>query len=145
MRNSPRSPTFDDWKEVETLVNFLMIFYNATLWFSRPLYVTSNCFFNKIVLIHIKLLSLKNDGNCMVYLMAENMLKKFDKYQDIENINQLFVVVVLNHKYKLKYIKFWFGCLHKNDMANEMARKVKDALPYFDEWFDDNKPNSVSP
>ena len=57
------------------------------------------------------------------------MLKFFDKYWDIENINLLlFVAVVLDPKYRLKYVTFWFGRLHKNDIAKEMTRNVKDTL-----------------
>ena len=56
----------------------------------------------------------------------------------------LFVAVVLDPRYKLKYVTFWFGRLLKNDIAKKMTRKVKDALVCLYEWYDDNKPNSVS-
>ena len=38
------------------------------------------------------------------------MKKKYDKYwESIDNINLiLFVVVVLDSMYRLKYVKFWF-------------------------------------
>ena len=114
-------PTSDDWKEVDTLVKFLKIFYNATLRFSGSLYVTSNYFFNELVLIHSKLINLRKDGDYMVSSMAESMLKKFDKYWNIEKVNfLLFVAVVLDPRYKLAYVTFWFSRLYENNFTNEM-------------------------
>ncbi|KAM7481910.1 hypothetical protein LguiB_006493 [Lonicera macranthoides] len=139
-------PTNNDWREVESLVKFLKIFYNATLRFSGSLYVTSNYFFNELVFIHSKLLALKRDDNSFISKMAESMLKKFEKYWDIKKINLLlFVAVVLDPRYKLKYVIFWFGRLHKIEVESGMPRRVKEALVRLYEWYDVNKANNVSP
>ena len=44
--------------------------------------------------------------------MAQSMKMKYDKYWIIEKVNMLlFVVVVLNPLYKLKYVRFCFDKL----------------------------------
>lgn len=78
-----------------------------------------------------------------------NILKFFDKYWDSEKVNfLLFVAVILDPRYRLKYVTLWFDRLHKNDIAGDIAgdmtRKVKNALLYLYEWYDDNKPSNVS-
>ena len=40
----------------------------------------------------------------------------------------LFVVVVLNPRYKLNYVKFWFREWYGNHKGDEMSSKVRDAL-----------------
>ena len=40
----------------------------------------------------------------------------------------LFVAVVLNPRYRLKYVKFWFREWYGKDKGDEMSSKVRDAL-----------------
>ena len=58
------------------------------------------------------------------------MKKKNDKYwESIDNINlMLFVAVVLDPRYKLKYVKFWFREWYGKDKGDVMSSKVRDAL-----------------
>ena len=58
------------------------------------------------------------------------MKKKIDKYwESIDNINlMLFVAVVLDPRYKLKYVKFWFREWYGKDKGDVMSSKVRDAL-----------------
>ena len=47
----------------------------------------------------------------------------------MDNINLvLFVAVVLDSRYGLKYIKFWFREWNGKDKGNAMSSKVQDAL-----------------
>ena len=47
----------------------------------------------------------------------------------MDNINlMLFVAVVLDPRYKLKYIKFWFREWYGKDKGDAMSSKVRDAL-----------------
>lgn len=56
--------------------------------------------------------------------------KIYDKYWgSIDNINlMLFVAVVLDPRYRLKYVKFWFREWYGNDKGDAMSSKVRDAL-----------------
>ena len=45
------SPCMSDFQNCRAFVTFLRLFYNATKKFSSSLYVTSNAFFNKILII----------------------------------------------------------------------------------------------
>ena len=56
--------------------------------------------------------------------------KKNDKYWgSIENINLvLFVAVVFDSRYKLKYVKFWFREWYGKDNGDAMSSKVRDVL-----------------
>ena len=40
----------------------------------------------------------------------------------------LFVAVVLNPRYRLKYVKFWFRECYGKDKGDAMSSKVRDAL-----------------
>ena len=47
----------------------------------------------------------------------------------MDNINLLlFVVVVLDPRYRLKYVKFWFMEWYGKDKGDAMSSKVRDAL-----------------
>ena len=47
----------------------------------------------------------------------------------MDNINlMLFVVVVLDPRYRLKYVRFWFRKWYGKDKGDAMSSKVRDAL-----------------
>ena len=62
--------------------------------------------------------------------MVIEVKKIYDKYwRSTDNINlMLFVVVVLNLRYRLKYVKFWFREWYEKDKGDVMSSKVQDAL-----------------
>jgi hypothetical protein len=62
--------------------------------------------------------------------MAKNMMAKYKKYwgdQDTQNF-LLYVAVVLNPRFKLKYMRFCFGRLYDVEEAENFTIKVKDTL-----------------
>ena len=104
-------PNYLDWENVKTFVKFLGIFYEATLRFSGSLFVTSNTYFHELISIEDQLQQLCNvDGDPLLKSMAVEMKKKYDKYWgSMDNINLvLFVAIVLDPWYRLKYVRFWF-------------------------------------
>ena len=65
----------------------------VTLQLSGSLYVTSNAFFYELVSVQSKLLTLSRNEDSMLKYIAASMRKKYDKYwENINNINQFFVV-----------------------------------------------------
>lgn len=62
--------------------------------------------------------------------MAKNMMAKYKKYwggQDAQNF-LLYMVVVLDPRFKLKYVRFFFGRLYDVEEAANFTIKVKDTL-----------------
>jgi hypothetical protein len=62
--------------------------------------------------------------------MARNMMAKYKKYwgdQDTQNF-LLYVAVVLDPRFKLKYVRFCFGRLYDVEEAENFTIKVKDIL-----------------
>ena len=101
-----------------------------TLRFSGFLYVTSNAFFHELVLVQSKLLTLSRSEDNMLKNMAASMRKKYDKYwENIKNINfLLYVAIVLDPHYKLRYIMFYFKQVYENSKVEELIAMVKATL-----------------
>ena len=124
-------PNHFDWEKVRALSKFLKLFYKATLRFSGSLFVTSNAYFHELVLIQHHLRALCGNGeNPLLKDMAKNMKTKYDKYWGrVDRTNlMLFVAVVLDTRYKLKYVKFWFKQFYDREQVDDMVAKVRDAL-----------------
>uniref|UniRef100_A0A2N9I8P7 HAT C-terminal dimerisation domain-containing protein n=1 Tax=Fagus sylvatica TaxID=28930 RepID=A0A2N9I8P7_FAGSY len=62
--------------------------------------------------------------------MAEGMKMKYEKYWgNIEKMNLLlFVAVVLDPRYKMKYIVYWFNKWYVKPKAESMVEKVRGAI-----------------
>ena len=58
------------------------------------------------------------------------MKEKYEKYWgDIENMNlMMFIVVVLDPRYKMKYLKYWFNKLYSKEKAEFALKLARDAL-----------------
>ncbi|ONI12896.1 hypothetical protein PRUPE_4G190100 [Prunus persica] len=63
-------------------------------------------------------------------IMAENMLKKYEKYWgSYQQINMyLFVVVLLDPRYKECYLQYYFSLLCGEDKTSKMTSKVRSKL-----------------
>ena len=81
--------------------------------------------------------------------MAASMRKKYDKYwENIKNINfLLYVAVVLDPRYKLRYIMFSFKQVYENSKAEELTTMVKATLTKLYEHYlqKDTSANVVKP
>ena len=58
------------------------------------------------------------------------MKEKYEKYWgDIENMNlMMFIVMVLDPRYKMKYLKYWFNKWYSKEKAEFALKLVRDAL-----------------
>jgi hypothetical protein len=70
------------------------------------------------------------DGDSLLKRMVEGMKMKYEKYWgNIEKMNLLlFVVVVLDLRYKMKYIVYWFNKWYAKPKAESMVEKVRRAI-----------------
>ncbi|XP_075659262.1 zinc finger BED domain-containing protein DAYSLEEPER-like [Castanea sativa] len=124
-----RPPKGEDWVNVKMFCNFLRHFYEVTLSFTGSLFVTST-YFCELVGIQNELHRLCGiDGDPLIKEMAQSMKEKYEKYWgDIENMNlMMFIAVVLDLRYKMKYLKYWFNKWYSKETA-EFALKLGTEL-----------------
>ena len=127
-RNGP--PSNFDWKNVEVFVMFLKVFYNVTNKISGSLYVTANSFSHEMWGSNDLLIGWSNEHNSILCNMAINMKSKYDKYWgSIVKINKLvFLVVVLDPRYKLDYVGFCFESIHDDVMVKVLVDEIEAYL-----------------
>ena len=125
-----RALDVSDFYDCRLFVNFLKLFYNATKKFFGSLYVTSNTFLYEIYIIQTKINELKNSKDNLLQQMATNMHLKFEKYGgEGDKINPLlYVVVVLDPRKKLTFLKFCFSKVYGEAKASGKIANVRDVL-----------------
>ncbi|XP_055803645.1 zinc finger BED domain-containing protein RICESLEEPER 2-like [Solanum dulcamara] len=103
-------PPIDDWKNVKVFIKFLEIFCQINLKFSGTSYVTSNSFFHEIFNLQKIICKYVRNKDSILSGMAKKMELKFNKYWNtFESMNKLlFIAVVLDPRYKLKYVEYLF-------------------------------------
>lgn len=123
-------PTSVDWECAAVFVKFLSIFYEVTLKFSGTLHVTSNNFFHEICEIHTQLSDLVDKGDPLLSGIAMGMKEKYDKYWgNADNINPLlFLAVVLDPRYKMRYLKFCFDSVYDAETVAKLVVKVESVI-----------------
>uniref|UniRef100_A0A1D1ZIX9 Putative AC transposase n=1 Tax=Anthurium amnicola TaxID=1678845 RepID=A0A1D1ZIX9_9ARAE len=130
------APTNDDWTNVEIMVQFLEIFYNATKVFSGSKYCTSNLFFHEIYAIQRFLIEMSVSLDDCLRNMAVNMLRKFDKYWEVNEYNSLLAVaVVLDPRYKLDYLRFCYSKIYSESRVETFMTQIVGLVrDIFDEY-----------
>ena len=132
-------PIIDDWNNARAFIKFLKIFYDVTLALSGSLYVTANTAFIHLSLVQSEINDWIKDenSNSVLHLMAMDMKKKYDKYWGkIENMNPLiFIANALDPRYKLAYIKWSFGDIYGESVAETIVKRVKDEMAKLYEWY----------
>ncbi|XP_070034576.1 zinc finger BED domain-containing protein DAYSLEEPER-like [Nicotiana tomentosiformis] len=69
----------------------------------------------------------KNSGDSVMSEMGSLMLEKFKKYWESYSVI-LSIAIVLDTRYKLKFVKFCFSKLHPEEIANEKVKAIEDNL-----------------
>lgn len=116
-------PSESEWELARILSNNLKSFYNVTEVFSGTKYPTSNLFFIHICEIRLSLGSWLTCEHDEVRQMAINMIGKFEKYwKDVNGV--LTVATVLDPRYKMKLIEFYFPLLY-GDESNIHIERVQ--------------------
>ncbi|XP_062099854.1 zinc finger BED domain-containing protein RICESLEEPER 2-like [Humulus lupulus] len=119
-------PTETGWENAMVFVKFLETFYEVTLRFSRSTYVTTDKYFIEICNMQRTLYRMVvEEDDPLLRSMAQSIRVKYDKYRgNIEECNEaLIIVLVLDPRYKLKYLNYCFkafyGPLTCAQMVNE--------------------------
>ncbi|KAH0782042.1 hypothetical protein KY290_001640 [Solanum tuberosum] len=123
-------PSLEDWRDVNVFLKFLEIFYQTTLKFSSTLHVTSNTFFHELFNLQSIIVNYSKCDDSLLTGMAKKMKGKFDKYWgDFDDMNMLlFVAVVLDPRFKMKYVKFIFKNYYNSVEGCSKSTKVTDTL-----------------
>ncbi|XP_052111497.1 zinc finger BED domain-containing protein RICESLEEPER 2-like [Arachis duranensis] len=124
-----------DWDNAKHFMEFLKIFHDVTKSVSGSLLVTSSQYFHEFCKILRVFNASCGSRDPLLGSMAERMKLKYDKYWgNIKNINMMiFVAVVLDPRYKLKFVNFSFEKLYDKDDTDFLGAKVKET---FSKMFD---------
>ncbi|GFZ13130.1 hypothetical protein Acr_23g0015150 [Actinidia rufa] len=98
-------PNEIDWENARVLSKFLESFYDITK-------------------------RLSGSFDPCLSLMARKMKEKFDKYWgNIDKVNMmLLVVVVLDPRFKLKYVKYCYNSIYPSQKVNELVRRITELM-----------------
>lgn len=124
-------PTRDDWCKARNLFNFLEIFYLITKKLSWPKHVTSSMYFPKVFGIKN---CLRNWASCHENMCFRDMAKKIEEKFDrclgsLEQNNlMLLIAVVLDPRYKLKFVEFCYSIIYPKEKVDEIVEKVKRTM-----------------
>lgn len=124
----PPIPT--DQQAASIFVKFLATFYEVTLKFSSTLNVNANIFFHEICEVHTILNDSASSRDPLLSSMTGKMKEKYDKYcGDTEEINPLlFLAVVLDPRYKMRYLKYCFESIYDVESVARIIMKVQSLL-----------------
>ncbi|XP_057746595.1 zinc finger BED domain-containing protein RICESLEEPER 2-like [Arachis stenosperma] len=119
-----------DWDNAKHFMEFLKIFHDVTKSVSGSLLVTSSQYFHEFCKILRVFKASCGSRDPLLGSMAEKMKFKYDKYWgNIKNINMMiFPVVVLDPKYRLKFVNFSIEKLYDKDDADFLGAKVKETF-----------------
>ena len=139
-------PNDSDWMNASIFVRFLKTFYDLTLKVSGTLYATSNYVLQEICELKQELDILVDDGESLMCKMATNFMEKFDKYWGHpDKINPiLFLVTVLDPRYKLDYLSYCARILFRSDVAVKLVDDIKNILMKLFNEYNDIAPPSLS-
>ncbi|KAK9289003.1 hypothetical protein L1049_017474 [Liquidambar formosana] len=89
-------------------------------------------------------------GTCCEATKSKELLKKIKDalthlyWGNFDNSNMLlYVVVVLDPRYKMKYLKFWVGTCCEATKSKELLKKIKDALTHLYDWYLENNASTI--
>ncbi|KAG6681395.1 hypothetical protein I3842_13G090600 [Carya illinoinensis] len=123
-------PDCNDWDNVRVTVKFLKIFYDVALRISGSLHANSHLYFHELSVVHQHLQALCESSDNLLQSMAERFKANFEKYWvDFEKVNlMLFVAAVLDPRYKLDALEFWFTEVVGIEQATELVAKLRRVI-----------------
>ncbi|XP_024961961.1 zinc finger BED domain-containing protein RICESLEEPER 2-like [Cynara cardunculus var. scolymus] len=126
-------PSEEDWRMTTNVCDKLGLFYRVIETFSVTKYPTSNMFFPLICDIKLSIKSWEDDQNDVIRNMASSMLLKFDKYWGVIH-DVMSVAIVLDPRYKLKLINYFFPKNYGVDSKDEVMRIQTLCNDLFEEY-----------
>ncbi|XP_057441940.1 zinc finger BED domain-containing protein RICESLEEPER 2-like [Lotus japonicus] len=123
-------PKSEDWDNARVFVRFLKVFYDVTLKVSGSLFVTSSQYFHEYCMVLKTLNTWAGSLDPLLGGMVVKMKAKHDKYWgSLKNINMMiFIAVVLDPRYKLRFVEWSFANLYDKNDVDYLSGKVKDTF-----------------
>nr|GEW60683.1 hypothetical protein [Tanacetum cinerariifolium] len=121
-----------EWDKVEKICDFFKVFYEATLASFGSFYPTSNLYFPKVFLIHLKLVKELESLDEYMKKIAKQTWLKFNKYWSDFNL-LLAVIAVFDPRYKYSFLEFRYAKLYGKESA-QLAKVKKVLYGVFDEY-----------
>ncbi|XP_077223324.1 zinc finger BED domain-containing protein RICESLEEPER 2-like [Tasmannia lanceolata] len=121
------APTKDEWENAKIICNFLKVFYDATNIFSATKSPTANIFFPELVSIRCALHEAYVCDKLFMRSIVERMKDKFDKYWG-ECSLILSIAVVLDPRYKLKLLEYYYPKIYYFERSEMEIKKAKNAI-----------------
>ncbi|KAL6196600.1 hypothetical protein ACLB2K_032214 [Fragaria x ananassa] len=125
-------PSEQDWNLVVEIAEKLQLFFKATELLSGTKYPTTNLLFPKICQIKLAISKWLQSDISEVVEMTKKMEEKFKKYWGV--IGTIVVATILDPRYKLKLIEFYFMKFYPRRVALEVDRVKKFAYDFVKEY-----------
>nr|GMD78893.1 zinc finger BED domain-containing protein DAYSLEEPER-like [Ipomoea batatas] len=109
-------PSAEDWKQVETLYNYLKILFDTANLLSAPTIPTTNTFFHEAWKIQLELARAAVSEDPFVSGLTKSMQEKFDKYWKSCCLI-LSIAVIVDPRFKMKLVEFSFSKIYGDDAA----------------------------
>jgi hypothetical protein len=130
--NYTYAPSVKDWEKAAVLCKVLKVFYDATMIISGTSYPTSNLYFHEMWKVKH---TLQNEAsNADLGPMVAAMKVKFNKYW-YDSYLTLSIPVLLDPRFKLKYVEFRLKQAFVNDPQPRIDRVRKTFRSLFNEYF----------
>ncbi|XP_024962794.1 zinc finger BED domain-containing protein RICESLEEPER 2-like [Cynara cardunculus var. scolymus] len=139
-------PSEEDWRMATNVCDKLGLFYRVTETFFGTKYPTSNMFFPLICDKKLSIKSWEDDQNDVIRNTTSTMLLKFDTYWGVIH-DVISVAIVLDPRYKLKLINYFFLKIYSVDSKDEVMRIWTLCIDIFKEYkkkHDQNKRKEQS-
>lgn len=122
-------PTPEDWEKAKIVRHFLETFIIVSKKFSGKNKCTANIFFREVYRIVKLLRDTSTDLSSLLGRMALSILDKFEKYWAEKEPNILLsIAVVLDPRFKLKYLKFCYSKIYDSCLIGDLMCRVEVEL-----------------
>ncbi|KAF7839222.1 zinc finger BED domain-containing protein RICESLEEPER 2-like [Senna tora] len=127
------APTENDWELAKEICGRLGLFSRVTEMFSGTQYPTTNLFFPLMCEIRLSLQNRLSSSIGTISNMASKMMTKFEKYWSTVH-GVMGVAIVLDPRYKLKLVEYFFPHFYGNSSEMEMEKIKRLCYSLFYEY-----------
>ncbi|XP_060669258.1 zinc finger BED domain-containing protein RICESLEEPER 2-like [Ziziphus jujuba] len=131
--NYKSCPSSHEWEKIEKISRFLGLFYDITCIFSGTKYPTSNLYFSSVFFCYVTLKENIESEDDYLRTMANQMLKKFEKYWSEFSLI-LAIAVVVDPRYKLQLVDWCYRKIYGASGSSEFIRVKSKLFSIFKEY-----------